>query len=310
MLNPKDPLTIARIFVQQHYNHPDGRTLIRHRGQFYAWAGACWAERTEAMLRAEIWTSSGDPSPSSALGWNGSGRTCVWSATFWTQSARSPSCPMSSPAPAWLDRRTEPPAADLLACANGLLHLPTKELIKTTPAFFGVNAVEFAYDPHAPAPTQWLKFLASLWPKDPEAIATLREIFGYALTSDTRQQKIFLMIGPRRSGKGTIARILKALLGKANVAGPTLSGLGMNFGLASLIGKPLAIISDARLSGRADQHAIAERLLSISGEDALDIDRKYLPVWNGTLPARFLIVTNIMPEFRTPAARLPRASSS
>ena len=69
-----------------------------------------------------------------------------------------------------------------------------------------------------------------------------------------------MLVGPKRSGKGTIARILTDLIGKANVAGPTLSGLGTNFGLAPLIGKPLAIIDDARLSGKADASVIAERL--------------------------------------------------
>jgi putative DNA primase/helicase len=63
-----------------------------------------------------------------------------------------------------------------------------------------------------------------------------------------------------------------------------------------MIGKPLAIISDARLSGRADQHVIAERLLSITGEDLQTIDRKYRESWTGTLPTRFLILTNELPR--------------
>jgi putative DNA primase/helicase len=141
-----------------------------------------------------------------------------------------------------------------------------------------------------------LEFMTSLWGDDPEAVACLQEIFGYLLTTDTRQQKIFLLVGPKRSGKGTIGRVLRALLGPANVAGPTLSGLGTNFGLQPLIGKPLAIISDARLSGRADQHVIAERLLSISGEDTLTIDRKYREAWSGALTTRFLILTNELPR--------------
>jgi putative DNA primase/helicase len=124
----------------------------------------------------------------------------------------------------------------------------------------------------------------------------LQELFGYLLTSDTRQQKVFLLVGPKRSGKGTIARILKTLLGTVNVAGPTLSGLGMNFGLAPLIGKPLAVISDARLSGRTDHAVVAERLLSISGEDHMTIDRKHRTAWTGTLPTRFLILTNELPR--------------
>ncbi len=143
-----------------------------------------------------------------------------------------------------------------------------------------------------PEPGQWFDFLDQLWPGDPESVATLQEIFGYCLTPDTRQQKAFLLVGPKRSGKGTIGRVLTRLIGERNCVAPTLAGLGTNFGLEPLIGKRLAIISDARLSGRADQHAIAERLLSITGEDALTIDRKYLRSWTGTLQARFLILSN------------------
>ena len=164
-----------------------------------------------------------------------------------------------------LARRREAPAAgDLIACTNGLLHLPTRKLHKPTPHLYGHHAVDFDLTRGARArPSGWT-FLATCGATT-GGHRRLQAIFGYALTADTRQQKVFLLVGPRRSGKGTIARVLKALLGTANVAGPTLSGLGTNFGLAPLIGKPLAIISDARLSGKADQHVIAERLLSISG---------------------------------------------
>ena len=55
-----------------------------------------------------------------------------------------------------------------------------------------------------------------------------------------------MMVGPKRSGKGTIARVLRKLIGERNVAGPTLSSLGGPFGLQPLLGKSGAIISDAR----------------------------------------------------------------
>ena len=77
---------------------------------------------------------------------------------------------------------------------------------------------------------------------------------------------------------------------------PDIMGLATNFGIAPLIGKSLAIIGDARLSSRADQAAITERLLSISGEDNLTIDRKFLPAWTGRLGVRFLIMTNELPR--------------
>jgi len=36
--------------------------------------------------------------------------------------------------------------------------------------------------------------------------------------------------------------------------------------------------------------------LSISGEDALIIDRKFLPAWTGRLSVRFTILTNELPR--------------
>jgi putative DNA primase/helicase len=107
---------------------------------------------------------------------------------------------------------------------------------------------------------------------------------------------MFLLVGPKRSGKGTIARVLTGIVGRGNVAAPTLAGLSTNFGLWPLIGKSVAIISDARLSGRADQVAVVERLLSISGEDAITIDRKNLPPLTCKLPTRFVILTNELPR--------------
>jgi putative DNA primase/helicase len=81
--------------------------------------------------------------------------------------------------------------------------------------------------------------------------------------------------------------VLTRLVGIDNTVAPTLAGLGVNFGLAPLIGKRIAIISDARLGGRADQHAIAERLLSITGEDAITIDRKFREAWTGDCRSGF-----------------------
>jgi putative DNA primase/helicase len=86
-------------------------------------------------------------------------------------------------------------------------------------------------------------------------------------------------------------------IGKHNVAGPTLASLDTDFGLQDLIGKPAAIISDARIGQKSDASLIAERLLSMSGEDLQNVDRKYLPPWSGYLPTRFLVLSNELPRF-------------
>jgi putative DNA primase/helicase len=201
-------------------------------------------------------------------------------------------------APVWLSGSAKPPApaAELLGCANGLLHLPTGRLHPHDEELFALNALDYPCEPRAPAPSAWLKFLHDLFEDDRESVETLQELFGYFLLPDTRQQKIALLIGPKRSGKGTIGRVLTGLLGRANTCAPTLDSLGTNFGLWPLLNKPLAIISDARLGSRTNQAAIVERLLSISGEDAITVDRKFLSPWTGRLPTRFLILTNELPK--------------
>lgn len=204
--------------------------------------------------------------------------------------------------PCWLDGAGEFPADEILPCLDALVHLPSfaagKATFSTppTPRFFSPFCLGFNFGSQVPEPTAWLGFLNDLFPGDPQSIEVLQDWFGYALTPDTRQQKILMVVGPKRSGKGTIARVVRGLIGSDNIVGPTLSSLSTNFGVWPLVGKSVAMIQDARLSGRTDIMAIVERLLSISGEDALTIDRKNLPPITTQLKVRFAIFTNELPK--------------
>lgn len=197
--------------------------------------------------------------------------------------------------PCWLDDTKLDPR-DYVLCANGILHIPSGKLYQPTPMFFSVNALDFSYDAGAPEPIEWLRFLDTLWADEPEPIALLQEWIGYQLTPDTRYQKMLVIVGPPRSGKGTIVRILQRLLGAPNVCAPTLTALAAQFGRQVLIGKTAAIFPDAKISGRMDTAAIVEALLSISGEDQQTIPRKNLLDWTGPLTVRFTILTNEPPR--------------
>jgi len=206
--------------------------------------------------------------------------------------------------PAWLVDDLWP-AGEVLATSNWLIHLSkfvggppdgSDYRRPATPRFFNTSALRFAFDPDAPVSELWLKTLQEWFAEDRETIDTLQEWFGYCLTSDTRQQKILLIVGPKRSGKGTIARVLRQLVGPENVAGPTLASLGTNFGLWPLLGKSLAVINDARLGRHSNSAAMLERLLTISGEDSITVDRKCLPPVTCKLSARLMILTNELPR--------------
>lgn len=202
--------------------------------------------------------------------------------------------------PSWIGVSSDWSAREVLACRNSLVYLPgyldgAAEFKRAaTPAFFNTSALDFDFDPDAGNPAEWRKFLEGVWQGDADSVDVLREWFGYCLTPDTSQHKILLLVGPPRCGKGTIARVLRRLVGIGNTAGPVLSDFEQHFGLEPLIGKTLAVVSDARLGGGAA--AIAERLLSISGEDELTIGRKFLPAVTCTLPTRLVILSNELPR--------------
>lgn len=300
ILDPSDPITIARELVARQHTRRGYVTLMHHADEFRAHNGTAWPAEDPATVRARTWefleqaTRRMKRGDLEVLEPFKPTKTRVDNVLDALKGVTHQ--PSSIEPPAWLDGREHPPPGELVPCRNGLLHLPTLELHQPTPVLFNLHALDFDYQPQASEPKHWMAFLRSLWPDDEQAIMTLQEIFGYLLTTDTSQQKVFLLIGPKRSGKGTIARVLTRLLGQANVAGPTLSSLSQQFGLQPLIGKLLAVIADARLGGRADQAQIAERLLSVSGEDALSIPRKHKPDWTGRLSTRFLILTNEMPR--------------
>ncbi|MBA4189471.1 MAG: hypothetical protein C0467_15885 [Planctomycetaceae bacterium] len=213
-------------------------------------------------------------------------------------------------APSWIDGGVGPDPTAIVSTRNGIVDIAAAAsgkpdcVMAPTPAFFTPVALPFAFDPNATNPTQWLNFLSSLWPEDPESIQTLREWFGYCLTADTRFQKILFLLGPKRAGKGTIARVLTALLGAANVAGPTAKSLSRNFGLQPLIGKTLAIIADMRPPPHNDTSVVTERLLSISGEDTLTIDRKFREPVTMKLVSRIMIMSNELPRLEDSSGAL------
>jgi putative DNA primase/helicase len=297
-LDPKDPMRSAQALVRACFVDAENRRLLHHhRGGFWLFQENHYVPADAGMVRTATWEfleasrqiskkNSGPFKPTSSKVSN-------------VLDALAAVCNLDAlliDPPVWLgDVGDLPPAHEMLAVGNGLLHLATDTLYQATPEHFGLSASDVVFDPAAAEPAHWHAFLRDLFDGDTESIETLQDWFGYVLSTDTSQQKILLLVGPRRSGKGTIGRVLRELLGHASVAGPTLASLQMNFGLWPLIGKPLAIISDARLGGKSDQAMIAERLLSISGEDTITVDRKHMSAWTGRLPVRFLVLTNELP---------------
>ena len=307
MIFSSSPMKTASLF---HNTLPEKGRILHWRGEFYSWDATRYVTRDRVYIDQRLYHFMSKCVTLKVHPKTGASEVVAFNPKSSTVNdvahALRAVCYADLPEPqVWIDNKPgDVPAHEIVAFKNGFLHHPSRALLPSTDRLFCTSALDFDFTPEAPPPTEWLKFLHSLWPDDPESITTLAEMFGYLLTDDTSQQKMFMLIGPPRCGKGTILRILEALVGYANRVSPSLASLGTQFGLQPLIGKRLAMISDARLSGRADQQPIVENLLRISGEDTITIDRKNMTAWSGKMAIRFVLASNELPAFSDASAAL------
>ena len=297
-LEPKDTVYAARELIRRGFTLKGVQTLRFHKGEFWIYSEGAyhpWSdEECEAIILLFL-EKSVDPGESRRF-------QPTVSTVRNVRAALQSLCMLETAmeAPAWL--QGAPPdlvvlnPCEMMSVRNGLLHVPSGTLHAPTPTYFCTSAAGISYDVTADAPTAWLKFLDDLFGDDEEAIRALQEWFGYMLTPVTSFHKILLLIGPKRAGKSTIGRVLRAMLGEGNVGSLTFAALYERFGLQPLIGKPCCLIPDARMDPRKSGAAPLERLLSISGEDTVTIDRKYRDPWVGKMSTRFAIISNDMPH--------------
>ncbi len=296
--DPSNPMANARNFHGVEHRDSGKTLLVFIDGQFRRWNGSYWPVLHEEVLRADIrrffehayfMARDGNDLVKKQF------KPTKGKVAEIVEALKSVTIIDGQDIPCWLVDGIPIPAMELLPMSNGLLWVPHGVMLPPISSLLNSWALPYEYEENTPTPERWHQFLYEMFGDDIQSVQLLQEVFGYLLTADTSLQKILLVVGPMRSGKGTIGRVIRALLGDHNVAGPTLSGLCINFGLQPLVDKPAAIISDARLGKGRDTATAVERLLSISGEDALTIDVKYKTPYTMKLPTRLIIMTNEVP---------------
>ncbi|MGX1743810.1 DNA primase family protein [Bosea sp. NPDC055353] len=190
-------------------------------------------------------------------------------------------------------------AHDWIALRNGIFRISDQTLYSYSPEFFGLGVSNFDLLPkHESRCPAWLKFVQEIFPDDVEAQTTLQETLGYLTSSDTSLHKIMVLTGAPRSGKSTILRVLKQLIGETNYGASDLVALGSRFGLAPLVGKKICAIADANMHSNYESATAAERMKNISGEDTVDIDRKNRDTIAMQLTARIILASNEVPRLK------------
>ena len=292
------PFEAARSIVAAKYQRGVDRTIVYWQSEFHVWEGSHYRLRPTPDVREMLYCTTAETADKQPKKRNIDELVDALKAASNLSDLTRP--------PAYLrDQTGDRCPRTFIPMKNGILIPETDELLPATPRLFATYALPFDFEPLAPPPHEWIKFLADLWGDDQESIHLLQEWMGYLLTPRTEQQKALMLIGPKRGGKGTIARIIQALLGEHNYCSPRLADLGTHFGLQGMIGKLLAVVSDARLGGNADVFALAENLLRITGEDAVSIPRKFMIDYTARLPTRIMVLTNELPRFTDGSGALP-----
>ena len=291
---PSMPMDVARVFVEKACSS-DGLLTLRHwRGGWWLWRTSCWIEAEDRAVRSLLYRFT-----EKAVYFTGDGL----SLSLWAPTRRkigdllealAAICilPADHDQPSWLDDRS---TGVVVSLVNGLLDVEGRRLLPHTPQFFNQTSVPFAYQPDAPAPARWLQFLDDLWPNEPDAPRLLAEWFGYVISGRLDLQKIFLNVGPTRGGKGVIARILAELVGRpTSPVPPSIASAASSASRRSSASRSPS--SPTHASRGRDSSTVIERLLSISGEDTLTVNRKYRDQWTGKLPCRLHVISNELPK--------------
>jgi putative DNA primase/helicase len=279
-------------------------TLLVHQGEYYRWNGQCWEIfPLEALREALIqylpqhdvdWAKVIKPKEINDV---------IHTFVGIIRQAQS--------APCW---RPDPNISckGMVAFTNITGNVLDGSSMPHDPRAFVTWGVPYELDLNARCP-EWDKFLISIWGEEEQVgvdangapimakqgaegtrAGALQEAFGYVMSGDKSLQRIIIFVGAKRGGKGTIARILAALVGVCNVAWCTFHDMRETLEKESLIGKPLWIAPDERLprNFEAKMPQVLQLLLSVSGNDPQNIPRKNKTAWHGVLPTNIMVVSN------------------
>jgi P4 family phage/plasmid primase-like protien len=285
--DPKKFDKMAQAFVEHHV--AQGHHLLYTSGRTYLYAGCRYTECDELPMKVREFFK--------VNGWSQSNNV-VGNVVPIVQSYAWKDVSRYGPMPFWIgDKRPFTTMKNVIAFSNGLLDLEAPaNLIPHSPNWCSTVCLPFGYDPLAMCPT-WEKFLSEVFEGDQDRVALIQEFFGYCLSSDTSLQKALILVGKPRSGKGTIQRVLGALVGPDNSTGFSLERLATEFGPSALVNKSVALVGEVELSANPQRMKIVEVLKSIIGEDAISINTKYESTFPSLrLPIRFVIASNSVPR--------------
>lgn len=193
-----------------------------------------------------------------------------------------------------------PPLPDLLWAVPFLdcLYDPaTDTTVPRTKAFFDTTIIPHTYastiDATCPV---WLSKLDEWSRSEPEWITLLQQWMGYCLVSDRSLHRFLLLIGKPRSGKGTIGRVIRSLVGPSHFIDKSLRNLTDRFGLSGLEQARILSIPEVSKLDTISGETATEILKRIIAQDGIVTERKFEAPLHVTPRSLVMLMSNQMIE--------------
>ena len=173
---------------------------------------------------------------------------------------------------------------DRVFLANGTLFLDGSFVEEKG---FCLNRLPIRYNPDAPQPEVWLRFLSELL--EPEDILTLQEFMGYCLIPCTRGQVMLLIKGNGGEGKSRIGVVMHTLFG-ANAKNGSIDKVENSaFARADLQHVLVMVDDDTKMEALSSTHYVKS---IITAETPMDLERKKEQSFQGDMYVRFMAFSN------------------
>tara|TARA_R100000655_G_scaffold74730_3_gene113622 strand:+ start:1460 stop:2863 length:1404 start_codon:yes stop_codon:yes gene_type:complete len=296
-----EPMKVAEAVIRHSFHTPNNtRGLWFHQGNYYHWYSNRWVIRNEEWIEDYLWRELEDVFYNDFRDGQQIARRFNPNKTKVDNVVRALKAKIRFQqvhTPAWIPNKPDSPdATECIAFEDVVVDTKTGNTIGRNECWFDHAVVPCDYDKDAKCPT-WLRCVKE-WGEGDETWAELLQMYmGYCLMNHRRKAKWLLMHGKVRSGKGTIAKVLKTMMGLESFKSTSLDDLSNDFGLDGLqIARVLLISEVSDLDTKAGERAVRV-LKQVIGQDPMTINIKHQrQLQNITVNAAPIIQANEIPQ--------------
>lgn len=186
----------------------------------------------------------------------------------------------------------------LLNVQNGVVNLKTGELLPHSPDYGFTWVCPIDYNPEA-STEQWVQYLLQTVQSYPQVKNYLQMAVGYTLTGETKEEKLFYLFGPTRSGKSTFLEVLGKMLGQGIAKSTSFTtftksrnGNDQGFDLAPLHAARFISASEGESQAKMNESVIK----TITGNDEMSAAFKGKDYFNFRPNWKIWVASNYQPD--------------